>query len=675
MGKQQLTNQDLSWLSFNGRVLEEAASKTVPILERLKFLSIFSSNLDEYYRVKAPHLLALVKLNRKEAENFNRVNTRVLGLQKRFGEILDGLIIPQLKQSKVHFINTSAIPEKLGARVRDIFFNEVSGLLHPVNLSQSGGFFAENNALYSLVILEDAIGSQEVGIVNIPARVLPRFYNIEDNGARYIVFLDDIIRENMQVVFPDNKVASVFNVKITRDSDLNLVEEYTGDIGARIEKLLELRDFGLATRFLHQPGIPDRFWPEILKKLNLEKVNLVAGGMHHGLKDLENFPLKGEGFHYPVWKPVQLKLNHATLFAEITARDIMVHTPYQDYCPVLRFFNEAALDPAVIEIHTTLYRIAADSRIGHALISAALNGKKVTVLVELKARFDEANNLQWAKRMKAAGVKIIYSSQNIKVHAKIALVSRCHPTHPYLGLLATGNLNEGTARFYTDHILLTSLVPMLDEVKMLFGFLAKKQKPDIEDKLLFRHLLVAQFNLQKKFFSLIEREIVNVKKGLPAGITVKLNNLEEEKIIHKLYKASSAGVKVNLIVRGICCLKPGVPGLSENIRVKRIVDRYLEHGRVFKFENGGRPEVFMGSSDWMARNIYRRIEVCFPVYNQPLKQELMKILELQWKDNVQAVWVGAEGENLPIVKKGRAIRSQEAIYKALSAARATPLHS
>lgn len=665
MARKNFTNRELSWLSFNRRVLEEAASDKVPMLERLKFLSIFSSNLDEFYRVKMPPLLALQKMNKVTGGVFEKVNAVVQEHQKRFGVILDEMIIPELKHLNIYFLNTEPIPEKLCRQVSEIFFTEVAGLLQPVYPGNLQHFFAENNQLYALVILESEKKEGSLALVNIPTQVLPRFYPIKDGEITYIIFLDDIIRNNLQAVFPGRKIKSVSNIKITRDAELFLPDDYNEDIALKIEKQLQKRDKGLATRFLYQPGIPKKHLPEILEKFNLHKNSMVKGGVHHGYKDLAFFPIKNESFLYPVWLPVKPVLMHASLFEEITARDVMVHTPYHDYNTVLRFFNEAAIDPAVEEIYTTFYRIAADSRIAYALISAARNGKKVTVVVELKARFDEANNLRWSKRMKDAGVKIIYSSNNIKVHAKIAMLTRKNPSHPYLGLLATGNLNEGTARYYTDHILLTAHVNVLKELKMLFEFLLKKQKPDQADELPFSHLLVSQFNLHGRFLALIDREIENVKKGLKAGILIKLNNLEEEKLISKLYKASAAGVKIDLVVRGICCLRPGVKGLSEHIRVKRIVDRYLEHGRVFIFENGGQKEVYAGSSDWMIRNIYRRIEVCFPIYDEAIKLQLIEMVGLQLTDNVKATWLDADGQNVPVTGGDRLVRSQEEIYKLL----------
>lgn len=359
--------------------------------------------------------------------------------------------------------------------------------------------------------------------------------------------------------------------------------------------------------------------------------------------------------------------NDKGLFEQMEQGDILINTPYQSYDAILRFFNEAALDRDVTEIYVTLYRVARDSRIVHALINAALSGKKVTVMVELKARFDEANNIKWAKRMKAAGVTIVYSITALKVHAKVALVKRVNNGRvKYYGLLSTGNFNENTAAFYTDHILMTANGALLREIELLFIFLAKRQKPQPEDKMMFANLLVAGFNLQQRFLDMIDREIENSNKGLPAAITIKLNNLEERVLITKLYDASRAGVKISLIVRSICCLVPDVPGMSENITIKRIVDRYLEHGRVFIFHNNGDPEVYMGSADWMNRNIYRRIEVCFPVTDARIKEEIIAMVNLQWNDNVKAVLLNDKIENVPVADQLPRVQSQQAICELLN---------
>jgi polyphosphate kinase len=664
-------DRDISWLTFNERVLQQAAKEEVPLLERIKFLSIFSSNLDEFYRVRMPAIQALKKINKAKREQavYAEVVQLINQQQEMFGQVLSNAIIPALQQRGFHFLNQEETLPMLGTATTQYFFNNVAGLLQPILLKDTIDFFPENNQLYQAVVLRDPKRVLQYYLVNIPSNTLSRFFKISQPDGTYILYLEDVVRQNIHQLFPNASVVGAYNIKITRDAELGLQDEYEEDLAEKMEKQLSKRDMGLATRLLCEPGMPDALLKMLVDVFNLKKASIVQGGKHHNLKDLADLPIKSDHLLYEPWPAVQnivYENNHERLFDLVQREDRMVHTPYESYDSIVRFFNEAAIDNSVEEIYTTLYRIASSSRIAQALISGAKNGKKVVVLVELKARFDEANNIRWAKRMKAAGVKIIYSVNAIKVHAKVALVKRKHTNAPLLGLLATGNLNEVTARFYTDHILLTAHQPMLVELEQLFSFLSKRKKPDKEDVISFRHLLVAQFNLQTKFIELIDREINNVKNGLPAAITIKMNNLEEEVLIGKLYEASNAGVKIQLIVRSICRLVPGLPGQSENISIKRIVDRYLEHGRVFMFHNNGNEEVFMGSSDWMNRNIYRRIEVCFPIYNQQLKDELRQIIKYQLDDNLQAVRIDRELSNAPVELTGSLVRSQEAIYKYLS---------
>nr|WP_068891379.1 polyphosphate kinase 1 [Pedobacter panaciterrae] len=635
-------NRDLSWLGFNERVLLEAAKDTVPMLERIKFLSIYSSNLDEFYRVRMPVLMA-VDEHTQEIDgpgNYELAKTEINRQQRKFGAIIAGQILPQLANQDIHWIYNKPIPPQIADQVINLFFNEVLAYIYPICIERDlTDFFAENNKLYQLVILKDELGAERLELINIPSDSLQRLYTLEHDGHKYVVFLEDIIKHNLSYLFPHDTIWGVFNLKITRDAELKIDNGSEEDLTIILERQLETRDFGFATRFLVEPGIPLRNLYRLIYALKLGNASVVEGGGYHNLKDLSNFPLNGVAFSYPKWPSVFSVTipENDTLFNLILKEDLLVNVPYQSYDPILRFFNEAANDVFVEEIYTTLYRVANNSRIVSALMTAAKNGKKVVALVELKARFDEANNIKWAKQMKAAGVKIIYSSIDLKVHAKVALVKRViSGREEFLGMLATGNLNESTARFYTDQILLTSHQPMLKELEALFGFLSKSKKaPAQEDYIDFKYLLVAQFNLQQRFLDLIQREIDNAKAGLLNGITIKLNNLEEKILISKLYAASQAGVKVQLVVRGICCLIPGQAGLSENITVTRIVDRYLEHGRIFIFENNGNREIFMGSADWMNRNIYSRIEVCFPLYDPKLKEIIMKIVNLQLHDNAQ----------------------------------------
>lgn len=674
MIKSAFFNRDLSWLSFNERVLQEAGREEVPLLERVKFLSIYSSNLDEFYRVRMPVLLALSKLSKKEKNHISipdnlltDANGMIHAQQSNYGHILRNTIIPELKKHHIHFIYGTPIPHQLLEEAGNYFASQVLAFLQPVNLKEArSAFFPNNNELYFLISLQAEEAEQTI-VLNIPSQ-LPRFLKVVQGEETYVIFLDDIIRHHFAVLFKGAEVKGCFSFKITRNAEIDLKDEYAGDLAKQIEKQLQKRDFGLATRFLYQPGIPQETLELVIEKFNLQKASLVEGGQYHNLKDLMTFPVQKASLineewpkiKYPVWLPGR------SLHEQIMEKDLIIHPPYHSYDSVLRFFNEAANDPRVGEIYTTLYRVASDSKIVNALISAAKNGKKVAVLVELKARFDEANNIKWAKKMKAAGVDIIYSVTALKVHAKIALVKRTiNDRTVYTGLLATGNFNESTANFYTDHILMTSHKELLREMELLFIFLSKRVKPTDPDLIKFKYLLVAQFNLLPAFTSLIQREAKAAGNGEAASIVIKLNNLEEKTLINELYKASQAGVKIELIVRGICRLIPGVKGQSENIRVTRIVDRYLEHGRIFVFHHGGAEEVYLGSADWMNRNIYRRIEVCFPVFDKAVREEILSILKLQLADNVKAVLISEQMENVPVTNRRSKVQSQQQIYELL----------
>jgi polyphosphate kinase len=678
MEEYRFFNRDLSWLSFNGRVMEEAANDKVPLLERIKFLSIFSSNLDEFYRVRMPVLRALQKIGEKDdnqisAEEQKGILKQALDLinaqQQRFGSILKDQLIPLLRSCNVRLLYNDTFPDAVKKVTTEYFLSEVLAFLQPVALDNGNKFFPENNKLYFVVNLEETGGAEKLIMLNIPSDELSRFFTVKVDEETYIAFLDDIIRNNLDKVFKDARIKGCYSIKVTRDAELDLQDEYPGDLSDEIEKQLKKRDQGLATRFLHQSGIPLRTMQLLTAQLDLQNANATEGGVYHNLKDFFSLPLKSPGTSYEDWPAVNpAGLDEAVSVSSIIAdRDMVVHTPYQSYHAVLRFFNEAAINPDVEEIYISLYRVASNSRIVNALISAAKNGKSVRVMVELKARFDEANNLKWAKKMKDAGVKIIYSVTALKVHAKIAIVkTRKAGRIVYSGLLATGNFNETTAKFYTDHILFTSNPDLLREMELVFLFLSKREKPSLDNQIDFKHLLVAQFNLQSKFIELIDREIAFAKAGKPAAITIKMNNLEERVLINKLYEASQAGVKIELIVRSICCLIPGVAGMSENITIRRIVDRYLEHGRVFIFNNDGNKEVFLGSADWMNRNIYHRIEVCFPVYDEAVKNEIIQIVDLQLQDNIQAVSLSDELKNVPVPKGEPVVQAQREIYRLLS---------
>ncbi len=665
----QFFDRDLSWLSFNERVLLEANRKTVPLMERIRFLAIYSSNLDEFYRVRMPPLMALNKLSseieiKKSKELLEKINSTILQQLMSFGDIIENGILPELRGHETYLLYNEPFPEPILEQLRNYFIHSVASFIQIVKLSKNTDFHPENNKLYLSVTINETNGEKQLYVVNIPSDALPRFFTVAYQQKEYIVFLDDIVKLNLPFIFKVQQTVS-HSFKITRNAELDLEDEFTGNLAKKIEKKIRHRDFGLATRFLYEPGMPEDTLLLIRNKLNLKGANFIPGGVYHNLKDLSTLSLKGARFHYEYWPKIDFKIDNAgSLFNEITTKDILLHSPYHSYETVLRFFNEAAIDSSVSIIYVTLYRVASESRIVNALISAAKNGKKVVVFVELKARFDEANNIRWSKKMKAAGVKIIESIPGLKVHAKLALVKRkVGKGNELYGLLSTGNFNENTAQYYTDHILMTSNKLILSEAEILFRILRKRSKRINVGGQIFANLLVGQFNLQNRFIELIERETDHCKQGLPASITIKFNNLEDRILISKLYEASNAGVKISLIVRGICCLVPGVEGMSQNITVRRIVDRYLEHGRVFIFQNNTDPEVYLGSADWMNRNIYRRIEVCFPIRDQRLKSELIKLMDIQLNDTLQAVTIDEQCRNVPTTSEDlvESIQSQKVI--------------
>jgi polyphosphate kinase len=687
-------NRDLSWLSFNHRVLLEAADRSVPLYNRISFLSIFSSNLDEFFRVRMPSIFAFTSIEAKKTslrdeyprELVQQVQQLVHQQLEEFGRILTGQILPELQQNHIILYYGDPIRGEHAETIREFFLSKVLSFLQPLLLQKENqqNVFLENNALYFVADLESASqpGKRHYALLNIPSGNLPRFFELPMLGDdHYIVFLDDVIRENLLEIFSGYTVHGVYSVKLTRDAEMNLEDEFAGDIADKIEKQLEKREAGHATRLLYDKHMPEEMRDFIMKYLDIRPEEMAQGGRYHNLRDLGSLPhprtyaeeasSNGQLF-YPSWPAVSHPGfdNHRSIFQSIAESEKMLHLPYHSYNYILRFFNEAAIDPTVTEIFVTLYRVAANSHICNALMSAAKNGKKVTVFVELKARFDEANNLRWSKKMKAAGVRIINSIPRLKVHAKVALVRRMEKQQPRLySFLATGNFNESTGRFYTDHVLFTATPEFGQELDMLFEYLQSRKQPGEYGKIGFKHLLVSQFNMIKRFNQLIDREIENAKQGKPASIIIKLNNLQEREMIARLYKASRAGVKVQLLVRSICTLAPGVPGQSENISVYRIVDRYLEHARVFVFHNDGNPEYYMGSADWMNRNLHSRIEVCFPVYDKEITRELNDILQFQLADNKKAVLITSDiqtgsANNLRVLTAGQTpLAAQERINR------------
>jgi polyphosphate kinase len=602
----------------------------------------------------------------------DKIQTEINRQLNIFGAILTKEIIPQLKESGVIFYYNSAIRKEHIPEVRELFLSRVLSFIQPLYLEGDIGkeFVPENNQLYLVVVLKESEQANfKHAIINIPSDKLSRFFVLTPlDDYEYVIFIDDIIRENLNCLFPGFEIVGVYSVKLNRDSELHLDEEYSGDLLAKIERQLKKRDLGPPSRFLYENGMPRNIQLFLASTFGVKFEEMFVGSRYHHLSDLSSFPTFNKNLCYEKMKPLASAnlMDCGDIFNLLNSKDILLHIPYQSYNPVLSFFNQAAVDIDVTEIYITLYRVAADSHIVNALISAAKNGKRVTAFIELKARFDEANNIKWSRKMKEAGIKIIYSIPHIKVHSKIALIRKRSGAETLsYAILSTGNFNEITAQFYTDHVLMTTDLLIVKELSELFKFLQKEDKSLAKNRIRFDKLLVSQFNMNERFEKLIEDEIAKASLGEEAAIRIKVNNLEEPHMISLLYKASQAGVKVNLIIRSICCLMPGVQGISDNITVRRIVDRYLEHTRLFIFGAGPDAEVIMGSCDWMTRNLHHRIEVCVSIKNILCKGELIDYFEMQWNDTDKAVELSPNLDQRPVIVEGEKINAQNSIYQYL----------
>ncbi|MBK9099233.1 MAG: polyphosphate kinase 1 [bacterium] len=678
-------NRELSWLSFNHRVLQEAKDRSVPLYERLKFLAIYSSNLDEYFRVRVTSLRSLLNLKEKSREGLpfqprillKKIKDLVQLQQEEFGRIYKEEIIQGLNEQNIFLVDEKNISENQRNFISTYFLDQVLPYVQPTLLDKNRiSTFLHNRAIYLAVKLKSKKKSKPLGrtrperfkyaIAEIPTEKLGRFVTLpSDDAKHFVIFLDDVLRINLPALFPGYQIDCVYSVKLTRDAELYIDDEFTGDLLLKIKKGLSKRKTGVPSRFLFDKEMPDDFLKFLRQALKLNNDDLIPGGRYHNFNDFFNFPkFNKPHLEYEPMPPQTCKELDGVIsvFDIISQKDILLSFPYQSYGYVLKFVEAAAEDVSVKSIKITLYRIADDSLVIRSLIKAAENGKDVTAFVEVKARFDEETNFASADAMQKAGVKVYFSFPGLKVHSKLCLVERTEKSKSrFYCYLATGNFNEKTARIYADYGLLTANQDFGKEIKKVFNFLERKS-----EKEKFNHLLVAPFNLRKTLFLLIDDEIKNASEGKTAEIILKLNSLEDRKMIKKLYEASQAGVKIKLIIRGICCLLPGVKGLSENIEAISIVDRFLEHSRIYIFHNNGDKKYFLASSDWMKRNLSRRVEVAFPVYDKAIQKQLQKMIDLQWNDNQKARIIDRNQSNEYRLKTQEGqIRSQYEIYEML----------
>lgn len=668
-------HRDISWLSFNYRVLQEAKDPKVPLLERIRFLAIYSNNLDEFFRVRVANHRNLLRVGRKTREKIEddpktilKEITRIVNAQQEeFSQIFEKQILPELARHHVFLRRRLELNRIQKSFVERYFREHMLPFVQPVLLLKGKiRPFLNNAALYMVVHLQDREdNSKQVAIVKIPSDHLPRFIELPSSSPRRkeLIMLDDIVRHNLSQMFPGYDILDAYSIKLTRDAELYIDDEYSGDLLQKIRNSLAKRQVGPPSRFVYDREMPRELLDFLVETFDLRKEDLLVEGRYHNNFDFFFFPdfgLEHLKLHPLPPLPLHEIDDEPDIFAAIRKQDHLIYPPYHSYDPVVRFFQEAARDPAVTHIKITQYRVAKRSQIMNALMQAVDAGKQVFVFIEVKARFDEEANLRWGERLEAAGVKVAYSLPGVKVHAKMALVRREEPGGARMyTYLSTGNFHEGTAQVYCDFGLFSADPRLTSEVGRLFTFLETGIRP-LEP---FQHLWVGQFNLRSRLERLIDREIAHARLGKPASITLKVNSIQDPAIIAHVYEASRAGVKIRLIVRGICSLVPGVPGWSEHIEAISIVDRYLEHARTFIFENAGQPEYYLSSADLMTRNLSFRIETVFPVYEPEVQQLIRDIIELQWADNIKARLIDAEGSNTYRRNSTEiAVQSQEETY-------------
>ncbi|MEO6347583.1 MAG: polyphosphate kinase 1 [Aquaticitalea sp.] len=667
-------HRDLSWLRFNHRVLQEVADKRNPLYERIKFMAIFSSNLDEFFRVRVSDIRKIKELDKplrkklitKPNAVLRELKVQVDLQQAEFGAIFQNEIIPDLKAEGIHLIKYKDFSKSQKKIAEDYFEKELKDKidLDASYFSTKDSVFVENETSY----ITTCISKDKFQVVQIP-KDKPRFFVFPSlpagkeskNDTFYITFIDDIIKYNLYRIQSDLKL-SYYAIKISRDAELYIEDEFSGNLMEKIKESLPNRETGQATRVLIDERMPSDFQEVLKKALDITNVDIVLGGTYHNFKDFFKFPNPTEKDLYfeplpPLPHPVVSEYD--SMFTAIDTKHQLMHYPYQSFEPIIKLLEEAAIDPTVKVIKMTMYRLAEDSRLNSAIAKAAENGKKVVVFIEVKARFDEDNNLKWGDIFKENGAEVLYSYPGIKVHSKILYIEREVDEeikrYCYIG---TGNFNEKTAELYTDFGLMTNNKKITQELNKIFLvlegiFIVPKAKK----------LLVSPFTMRYQFVSLVENEILMAESGKEGLIILKMNSLQDKSMIKLLYEASQKGVHIRLLIRGMCSLVPGIKGQSENIYITSILDRFLEHGRVYIFGNGGDEKMYIGSADWMTRNLSHRIEVVTPILDPDHYKIIRDVIDIQLSDNVKARIIDAKQKNVYVKNDEPEVRSQYATYE------------
>lgn len=665
--------RDFSWMYFNRRILQEATRPHVPLLERMSFLGIYSNNLDEFFRVRMASQSRIAecmdKTASREREHARKIIKQIGKLNARYvKEYSDAVhqVISELNKENICLLSdTDLTPEQLSF-IQTYYKEQLSGSIVPIWFSAVKLLDCENDENIYLAVKvsrQHPKASSDYAFLELPVSVCGRFVRMPDqDGKSYLMYLDDVIRCSLPLVFEGLGYTDfeAYAFKFTRDAEMEIDNDLRTGMLQKISKGVKSRRRGEPLRFLYDSEMPKDLLKRLLKKLDLDSLDTVLeSGRYQNHKDLMRFPDCGrKNLKYPAWPSILKKELDGpdSILHKIQEKDRFIHVPFHHFDSFIRVLQEAAVSKQVASIKITLYRLAKESKVVKALIGAARNGKKVTVVIELLARFDEASNIDWSKKMQDAGIKVIFGVEGLKVHSKITHIGM--KTGRDIACISTGNFHEGNARMYTDCMLMTASSHLVKEVNTVFDFIERPYSP-----VKFKDLLVSPNDMKKKFLTLIDNEIKNKKNGKPAYIQIKVNHITDPDIVNKLYEASQAGVDVDLVVRGNCSLVPGIPGVSSHIRIHGIIDRYLEHSRIFIFADGGEEKVFIGSADWMPRNLDHRIEVIAPIYDPAIKGEMKRIVEYGLKDTLQGRIVDGKGGNeFWTSDEVTPFRSQEALY-------------
>ncbi len=668
--------RDISWMYFNHRILQEAEKPQVPLLERLSFLGIYSNNLDEFFRVRVASLNRLVdndSLPDKHRKKFKQTLKTINRLNEEYSaEYTKAIrsVFSQLEQHHIRLLRETQLGDEQKQYLKRFYYDRLNGSTNPIWLSAIDDLNTlEDNRIYLVVKKTHVSDDRKVkyAIIKVPDRVFGRFLRLPpSDGYENIIYLDDVVRFCLPLIFIGTKpsVYEAYSFKFTKDAEMEMDNE--ADYGA-MEKIaigVNSRKRGEPIRVIYDKDMPRDMQKRVFDRLNVRELDTsLAGGRYQNHRDLMSFPDCGHSeLKYESWQHVMKPefLAEESILDQIRRKDRFIHVPYHSFDAYIRLLREAALRPSVKEIKTTLYRLAKDSKVVKALICAARNGKKVTAVVELMARFDEESNIKWSKRMQEEGVNVIFGVEGLKIHSKLLYVKT---TKGDIACVGTGNFHEGNARVYTDYLMMTARQGIVAEVAKVFDFIDRPFSP-----MRFKELLVSPNSMKTRVMRLFDTEIKNAQEGKPAWVKIKINHITDPDIVNKMYAASRAGVRIEALVRGNCSLVPGIPGLSDNIRIVGIIDRYLEHSRILIFCNNDRPRYFLGSADWMPRNLVGRIEVMAPAYDDDLKRDLLRTVDYGLRDNANGRIVDGHGTNeIQPVKEGeKPFRSQEELHKAYS---------